>query len=73
MPSLMQQLMNYPVSDAGWMMAPRGFGTMLAMFLVARIIDRSTPPVHPGRVPDDRGVAVADERVFVPIAAAADD
>ena len=32
--------MNYPVFDAGWMMAPRGFGTMLAMFLVARMIDR---------------------------------
>ncbi|MGA8759184.1 MAG: DHA2 family efflux MFS transporter permease subunit [Stellaceae bacterium] len=40
MPSMMQVLMNYPVFDAGWMMAPRGFGTMLAMFLVARIIDR---------------------------------
>jgi MFS transporter, DHA2 family, multidrug resistance protein len=40
MPSMMQVLMNYPVFDAGWMMAPRGFGTMLAMFLVARIINR---------------------------------
>jgi MFS transporter, DHA2 family, multidrug resistance protein len=40
MPSMMQVLMNYPVFDAGWMMAPRGFGTMLAMFIVARIIDR---------------------------------
>jgi MFS transporter, DHA2 family, multidrug resistance protein len=40
MPSMMQVLMNYPVFDAGWMMAPRGFGTMLAMFMVARIIDR---------------------------------
>ena len=40
MPSMMQVLMNYPVFDAGWMMAPRGFGTMLAMFCVARIIDR---------------------------------
>jgi MFS transporter, DHA2 family, multidrug resistance protein len=40
LPSMMQVLMNYPVFDAGWMMAPRGFGTMLAMFLVARIIDR---------------------------------
>src|SRR5207244_1818874 len=33
-------LMQYPVFDAGWMMAPRGFGTMLAMFLVARLINR---------------------------------
>ena len=40
MPSMMQVLMNYPVFDAGWMMAPRGFGTMLAMFIVARIINR---------------------------------
>jgi MFS transporter, DHA2 family, multidrug resistance protein len=40
LPSMMQVLMNYPVFDAGWMMAPRGFGTMLAMFLVARIINR---------------------------------
>ena len=40
MPSMMQVLLNYPVFDAGWMMAPRGFGTMLAMFLVARMINR---------------------------------
>jgi MFS transporter, DHA2 family, multidrug resistance protein len=40
MPSMMQVLMNYPVFDAGWMMAPRGFGTMLAMFIVARIINK---------------------------------
>src|SRR5271170_5388294 len=39
MPSMMQVLLNYPVFDAGWMMAPRGFGTMLAMFLVARMIN----------------------------------
>ncbi len=40
MPSMMQNLMNYPVFDAGWMMAPRGFGTMLAMFCVARILHK---------------------------------
>ena len=40
MPSMMQVLLNYPVFDAGWMMAPRGFGTMLAMFIVARLIDK---------------------------------
>jgi DHA2 family multidrug resistance protein len=40
MPSMMQVLMNYPVFDAGWMMAPRGFGTVLAMFIVARIINK---------------------------------
>jgi DHA2 family multidrug resistance protein len=40
MPSMMQVLLGYPVFDAGWMMAPRGFGTMLAMFIVARLIDK---------------------------------
>src|SRR5438067_13631435 len=40
MPSMMQVLMNYPVFDAGWMMVPRGFGTMVAMFIVARLIKR---------------------------------
>jgi DHA2 family multidrug resistance protein len=40
MPSMMQVLLGYPVFDAGWMMAPRGFGTMLAMFLVARLINK---------------------------------
>jgi DHA2 family multidrug resistance protein len=40
MPSMMQVLLGYPVFDAGWMMAPRGFGTMLAMFIVARFIDK---------------------------------
>lgn len=40
MPTMMQTLLNYPVFDAGWMMAPRGLGTMLAMFIVARLINR---------------------------------
>ncbi|HEX3864417.1 MAG TPA: MDR family MFS transporter [Stellaceae bacterium] len=40
MPSMMQVLLNYPVFDAGWMMAPRGFGTMLAMLVVGRLINR---------------------------------
>jgi MFS transporter, DHA2 family, multidrug resistance protein len=39
LPSMMQVLLNYPVFDAGWMMAPRGVGTMIAMFIVARIIN----------------------------------
>jgi DHA2 family multidrug resistance protein len=38
MPSMMQDLMNYPVFDAGWLMAPRGLGTVVAMFFVARMV-----------------------------------
>ena len=40
MPSMMQDLMNYPVFDAGWMSAPRGVGAMVAMFFVARAINK---------------------------------
>ena len=40
LPSMMQDLMNYPVFTSGWMMAPRGFGTMLAMIFVGRTVNK---------------------------------
>ena len=40
MPSMMQDLMNYPVFTSGWMMATRGIGTMIAMFFVGRTINK---------------------------------
>jgi MFS transporter, DHA2 family, multidrug resistance protein len=36
----LQNLMNYPVLTAGIVLAPRGLGTMIAMFLVGRIINK---------------------------------
>jgi DHA2 family multidrug resistance protein len=36
----LQTLMNYPVATAGLAMAPRGLGTMIAMFAVGRVIGR---------------------------------
>jgi DHA2 family multidrug resistance protein len=36
----LQNLMGYPVLTAGIVMAPRGIGTMAAMFVVGRIINR---------------------------------
>ncbi len=39
----MQLLLGYPVMTAGWVLAPRGMGTMLAMFLVGRLIGRIDP------------------------------
>jgi MFS transporter, DHA2 family, multidrug resistance protein len=39
----MQQLLGYPVLDAGLLLAPRGIGTMFAMFLVGRLISRIDP------------------------------
>ncbi len=39
-PTMLQHLMNYPVLTTGLVTAPRGIGTMIAMFLVARLINR---------------------------------
>ena len=36
----LERLMNYPVLQAGLVLAPRGLGTMVSMLLVGRIIDR---------------------------------
>jgi MFS transporter, DHA2 family, multidrug resistance protein len=39
-PPFLQDLMNYPVVTAGFVMGPRGVGTMGAMLLVGRLIGR---------------------------------
>jgi DHA2 family multidrug resistance protein len=38
LPPLLQDLMNYPVLLAGWLTAPRGIGSLIAMFAVGRLI-----------------------------------
>jgi DHA2 family multidrug resistance protein len=40
LPTMLQDLMNYPVMTTGLVTAPRGIGTMIAMFVVARLIGR---------------------------------
>jgi DHA2 family multidrug resistance protein len=40
LPLMMQELMNYPVLTTGLAMASRGIGTMVGMFVVARLINR---------------------------------
>ncbi|HEX3952718.1 MAG TPA: DHA2 family efflux MFS transporter permease subunit [Stellaceae bacterium] len=40
LPTMLQDLMNYPVVTTGLVTAPRGVGTMAAMFLVTRLIGR---------------------------------
>jgi len=40
LPTMLQDLMNYPVLTTGLATAPRGVGSMIAMFVVARLIDR---------------------------------
>ncbi|HEY7382274.1 MAG TPA: DHA2 family efflux MFS transporter permease subunit [Beijerinckiaceae bacterium] len=39
----LQNLMGYPVLTAGLVLAPRGFGTMLAMMICGRLINRVDP------------------------------
>ena len=40
LPTMLQDLLNYPVLTTGLVTAPRGIGTMAAMFLVARLVGR---------------------------------
>ena len=40
LPTMLQNLMNYPALTTGLVTMPRGFGAMAAMFLVARVINR---------------------------------
>jgi MFS transporter, DHA2 family, multidrug resistance protein len=40
LPTMLQDLMNYPVLTTGLVTAPRGIGSMIAMFVVARAINR---------------------------------
>jgi MFS transporter, DHA2 family, multidrug resistance protein len=40
LPTMLQDLLNYPVMTTGLVTAPRGIGTMIAMFVVARLIGR---------------------------------
>jgi len=43
LPMMLQNQLNYPVSTAGIVTAPRGAGTMLAMLIVGRILNRIDP------------------------------
>jgi MFS transporter, DHA2 family, multidrug resistance protein len=40
LPTMLQDLLNYPVVTTGLVVAPRGIGTMIAMILVARLAGR---------------------------------
>lgn len=45
MPPFLQNLSNRPVLDVGLMMAPRGFGVIVAMIMVGRLANRSDPRI----------------------------
>lgn len=45
LPPYMQNLMGYPVLDVGFIMAPRGVGTMLSMMIVGRLTSVIDPRI----------------------------
>lgn len=40
LPPMLQNLLGYPVLSTGWLLAPRGIGTMVSMMLVGRLTNR---------------------------------
>ena len=43
LPPLLQQLAGFPVLTTGYVLAPRGIGTMIAMFVVGRLVGKVDP------------------------------
>ncbi len=43
LPPMLQQLAGFPVLTTGYVLAPRGIGTMIAMFVVGRLVGRIDP------------------------------
>jgi len=43
LPPFLQNLMGYPVVDVGYLLAPRGIGTMIAMMTVGKLAGRVDP------------------------------
>ena len=40
LPPFLQRLLGYPVLTTGYVLAPRGLGTMVSMFIVGRLVNR---------------------------------
>ena len=45
LPPMLQQLAGFPVLTTGYVLAPRGIGTMMAMFVVGRLVGKVDPRV----------------------------
>jgi DHA2 family multidrug resistance protein len=43
LPPMLQQLAGFPVITTGYVLAPRGIGTMVAMFVVGRLVGKFDP------------------------------
>lgn len=45
LPPMLSRILGYPVITTGWVMAPRGVGTMISMLLVGRLVRKVDPRV----------------------------
>ncbi len=45
LPPMLQHLVGFPVLTTGYVLAPRGVGTMVAMFVVGRLVNRVDPRI----------------------------
>jgi DHA2 family multidrug resistance protein len=43
LPPFLQNLLGYPVLATGWVLAPRGVGTMVSMAIIGRLVERFDP------------------------------
>jgi len=43
LPPILSRILGYPVITTGWVMAPRGVGTMISMLLVGRLVRKVDP------------------------------
>ncbi|MDA7853201.1 DHA2 family efflux MFS transporter permease subunit [Porticoccaceae bacterium] len=43
LPTYLQNIMGFPIFDVGNILAPRGFGTMISMFILGKVADRFDP------------------------------
>jgi DHA2 family multidrug resistance protein len=43
LPPMLSRILGYPVITTGWVMAPRGVGTMISMLLVGRLVRKVDP------------------------------
>ncbi|HKP26347.1 MAG TPA: DHA2 family efflux MFS transporter permease subunit, partial [Dongiaceae bacterium] len=45
LPPMLQQLAGFPVITTGYVLAPRGIGTMISMFVVGRLVGKMDPRI----------------------------
>ena len=59
-----QNMLGYPITTAGWVLASRGIGTLVGMLMIGRLLaPRRGALPDPDRADADRGDALPDDRL----------